>query len=386
MYKKITNYSHQSIDKKDIQSVNKTLMSGILTQGNQIIKFENNLKKYFNAKYANAVSSGTAALHLVSNALSWDKNDLIITTPISFIATANSILYRNSKPIFVDINLNDYNIDLDKLESKLKKTNKNKKKIKAIIAVDYAGNPCDWPNLRYLAKKFSIKLINDNCHALGAKFNGRKDYAIKYADVVTQSFHPLKNITTGEGGAIITNDIAIHKKVKLLRNHGIESSKKKEYWNNEVNQIGYNYRLTDFQASLGISQLKKINFFIRKKQNIAKRYDKFFKNFEFIKIPPVREKCLHAYHLYPILIDFNKLKVSKSQMMKFFLKNNFRLQVHYKPIHTFNLYKKLFKYKNNDFPESIKFFQNEISIPIFPNFTQNNQTKFMDKFNNFFKR
>tara|TARA_B100000787_G_scaffold66417_1_gene48752 strand:- start:16276 stop:17427 length:1152 start_codon:yes stop_codon:yes gene_type:complete len=381
MINKIVNYSHQSIDAHDLRAVSKTIKSGILTQGKEVKNFENNLKKYFSSKYASTVSSGTAALHLTSNALGWKKNDFIVTTPLTFIATANSILYSHATPIFVDTNLDDYQLDLNQLETKLKKN----KKIKAVIAIDYAGNPCDWVNLKYLSNKFSFKLINDNCHALGAKYNGQKNYATKYADVVTQSFHPLKNITTGEGGAILTNNIRIFDKVNKLRNHGIESSKSKNYWDKEVKELGFNYRLTEFQAALGTSQLTKVDYLIKKKQLIAKKYNKYFEEMEHIKTPPVRKNCYHAYHLYPLLIDFKKLNLDKSSLMNYFLKNNFRLQVHYKPIHTYSLYKKLFKFKNNDFPASLKFFNNEISLPIFPGLTSDVQSKFIDLFDKFLK-
>ena len=381
MINKIVNYSQQSIDAYDLRAVSKTINSGILTQGKEVKNFENNLTKYFSSKYASAVSSGTAALHLTSNALGWKKNDFIVTTPLTFIATANSILYRHATPIFVDTNLDDYQLDLNQLETKLKKN----KKIKAVIAIDYAGNPCDWANLKYLSNKYSFKLINDNCHALGAKYNGQKNYAVKYADVVTQSFHPLKNITTGEGGAILTNNISIFDKVNKLRNHGIESSKAKNYWDNEVKELGFNYRLTEFQAALGTSQLTKVDSLIKKKQLIAKKYNKYFEEIEHIKTPPVRENCYHAYHLYPLLIDFKKLNLDKPSLMNYFLKNNFRLQVHYKPIHTYSLYKKLFKFKNNDFPSSLKFFNDEISLPIFPGLTSNVQSKFIDLFDKFLK-
>jgi len=381
MSNKIVNYSQQSIDAYDLRAVRKTINSGILTQGKEVKNFENNLTKYFSSKYASVVSSGTAALHLTSNALGWKKNDFIVTTPLTFIATANSILYRHATPIFVDTNLDDYQLDLNQLETKLKKN----KKIKAVIAIDYAGNPCDWANLKYLSNKYSFKLINDNCHALGAKYNGQKNYAVKYADVVTQSFHPLKNITTGEGGAILTNNISIFDKVNKLRNHGMESSKAKNYWDKEVKELGFNYRLTEFQAALGTSQLTKVDSLIKKKQLIAKKYNKYFEEIEHIKTPPVRENCYHAYHLYPLLIDFKKLNLDKPSLMNYFLKNNFRLQVHYKPIHTYSLYKKLFKFKNNDFPSSLKFFNDEISLPIFPGLTSNVQSKFIDLFDKFLK-
>jgi len=265
MATKIINYSHQSIDTNDLKSVNKAINSGILTQGKEVKNFENKLKNYFSSKYASAVSSGTAALHLTSSALGWKKNDFIVTTPLTFIATANSILYKQANPIFVDTNLNDYQLDLNQLETKLKKN----KKIKAVIAVDYAGNPCDWINLKYLSKKYSFKLINDNCHALGAKYNGQKNYATKYADVVTQSFHPLKNITTGEGGAISTNNNIYANELMIKLAAG--SSGKAEIGLN-FTDFGFNFRLTEIQALMGWHQLKIIDEMIARRLEIKHSY------------------------------------------------------------------------------------------------------------------
>ena len=215
------NYARHYIDKKDLKSVAKSLNSNFLSQGPETIKFEKALNNYFGSKYTSVVSSGTAALHLIGKALNWKKGDTIITTPLTFAATANAICYSGAIPQFVDIDSQTYNIDLNQLEDKIKKINKFSKKVKAVVAIDYAGNPCDWRSLRYLANKYKIKLINDNCHALGAKYLNDKSYAVKYADVVSQSFQSLKNITTGEGGAIITNDKKIFDKVKILRSHGI---------------------------------------------------------------------------------------------------------------------------------------------------------------------
>ena len=314
----------------------------------------------------------------------WDgkKNDFIVTTPLTFIATANSILYRHATPIFVDTNLDDYQLDLNQLETKLKKN----KKIKAVIAIDYAGNPCDWVNLKYLSNKYSFKLINDNCHALGAKYNGQKKLCSQVCRCCHSELSPVKKILLlREGGAILTNNIGIFDKVNKLRNHGIESSKSKNYWDKEVKELGFNYRLTEFQAALGTSQLTKVDYLIKKKQLIAKKYNEYFEEIDHIKIPPVRKNCYHAYHLYPLLIDFKKLNLDKSSLMNYFLKNNFRLQVHYKPIHTYRLYKKLFKFKNNDFPASLKFFNDEISLPIFPGLSSDIQSKFIDLFDKFLK-
>ncbi len=375
--RKIINYGSQTILKKDLLAVNKTLTNSFITQGLENFQFEKKLKDYSGAKYCSTVSSGTAALHLIGLALNWKKGDIIITTPITFVATANSIVYSGAKPEFVDINSNTYNIDLNLLERRLKK-NSNNNKVKAVICIDYAGNPCDWESLRYLANKYKIMLINDNCHALGSKYNGDSKYAAKFADVVSQSFHALKNITTGEGGAVITNNREIYKKVNLLRNHGLSlQSNKFEYWKSDLLRVGYNYRLTSFQAALGISQLSNLKSFLKLRKKIATVYDNYFKNSEYLTIPPVKKSDEHSYHLYPLLIDFEKINISKDNLFKYLLKKNFRLQVHYKPIHTFEFYKKKYGFKFGDFPNAEKFFKNEVSIPIYPKFKKRDQSIFL---------
>ena len=215
------NYGKQFIDSNDIKAVVKVLKSDLITQGHQVEKFESALKLKFGAKFCRVLSNGTAALHLAGMALGWKKGDIILTTPISFLATANCILYSGATPDFVDINNSSYNIDTDKLADKIKKLNFRSKKVVAVIATDYAGNPCDWDALKSISKKYDVKLVNDNCHAMGASYNNDDKYAIKYTDIVTHSYHPVKHITTGEGGAILTNDKIIDKKVFSLRSHGI---------------------------------------------------------------------------------------------------------------------------------------------------------------------
>ena len=380
----IINYARHYIDKNDLKSVEKVLKGNFLSQGPTTVNFEKLLNKFFDSKYTTVVSSGTAALHLIGKALGWKKADEIITSPLTFAATANSICYSGASPLFVDIDSNTYNIDLNQVENKLKQKNKFKKKIKAIIAIDYAGNPCDWKNLRFLGNKYHVKLVNDNCHALGAKYFGDKGYAARYADVVSQSFQSLKNITTGEGGAIITNDKNIDKKVRILRNHGIvPNSKKGFHWKNNQIDLGYNYRLTDFQSALGISQLKKINIFMRRRAEIASIYDTYFSENKNLSIPKTNLKNKHAYHLYPLLIDFSKLKIKKDKMLNFFLKKGIRLQVNYTPLYHYDFYKKNFAYKKKIFPNTENFFKQEVSIPIFPGLTKKNQLKFIKLFNNY---
>ena len=219
-------YGKQFLDSSDISRVKKVLNSDFLTQGSEVEKFESKLKKKLNSKYCTVVSNGTAALHLLGIALGWKKNDIIITTPLSFVATSNCILYSGAKPIFVDVDINTGNMCPYKLQEKIIELRKNKKKIKAVIAIDYGGCPSNWPKLKSITKKNKIILINDGCHGLGAEINNKITYAIKYADYVTYSFHPVKPITTGEGGAVITNNKFVDSKIKQLRTHGITKLKK----------------------------------------------------------------------------------------------------------------------------------------------------------------
>lgn len=373
--KSIYSYGRQSINISDIKAVLKVLKSDRLTQGPYIEKFEKALGNKFGAKYVSVVSNGTAALHLTGLALGWKPNDIIITSPITFLASANCIVYSGAIPDFIDIDKDYYTIDVNKLEEKIKYYNKQKKNIKAVIGVDYAGQPCDWKGLRYLADKYEFQLINDNCHALGAKYFGSEKYAVKYADVVCQSYHPVKHITTGEGGAVLTNHKGLDEKVKILRSHGIirsnsefriKNSKFEKPWYYEMQMLGYNYRITDFQCALGISQLKKLDKFVKIRRKIADFYNRSFDNDGRFIIPKICKNAYHAYHLYPLQIRFQNIKITKKD---FFLKmknNNIVLQVHYIPIHMQPYYRINFGFKESDFPVSFAFYKNEVSIPIYP--------------------
>ena len=358
------NYGRQYIDSDDVKAVLRVLKSDWLTQGPQIQKFENSLKAYFNSNYCTVLSSGTAALHLAVLTLGWNKEDIIITTPISFLATSNCILYCGATPSFVDIESKYFTIDVEKLEHKIKLFKKREKKIVGIIATDYAGHPCEWKSLRKIADRYGLKLINDNCHALGAQIDNDKGYAIKYADLVTHSYHPVKNITTGEGGSILTNNKYLDKKIKSLRSHGVDQNTK-NLWFYEMKDLGFNYRISDIQCTLGITQLKKINKFLKRRNEVAKMYNKAFSNDMRFKIPDMKKNYTHAYHLYPLQINFDILKISKKILFKKMREKKINLQVHYIPTHIQPYYKKNFNFKIGDFPIAEKFYNREVSLPIY---------------------
>lgn len=360
------NYGSQSIDKKDINAVVKVLKSKLLTQGPVTLEFEKKLSKYFKSKFSLAVSSGTSALNIAAKVLGWEKGDLVFVSPITFLASANCIVNTGATPKFIDINLNDYSIDLDKLEKELKK---NPKKNKAIVITDYAGHPSDWIRISKLKKKYKLQVINDNCHAMGAKINRDRGYATKYSDFSILSFHPVKAITTGEGGALLTNNVRYFQLAKELRSHGVVRDKKKTKkignWYYEMLNLGENSRMSEIHASLGCSQISKLDKFVLKRNKIAKFYNDLFKNNLLFTVPRVRKNFNHAYHIYPLLVNFKKIKISKKKIFQIFKKHKINLQVHYIPINTQPYYKKKFGYNPKDFKNSIKFYKNEISLPIY---------------------
>ena len=292
-------YGKQSIDEDDINSVVEVLKSDFLTTGPKIKEFEEELCRYTNAKYCVAVANGTAALHLASLVL-LNKCDKVITTPNSFVATSNSILYVEAIPIFVDIQ-EDGNIDLDLCEEELKKD----RSIKALYVVNFSGNIVNQKKLKYLKESYNIKILEDCAHSLGATFEDIKAGSCENSDCSILSFHPVKHITTGEGGAVTTNSKEIYEKLLELRAHGIKRFPDTAPWYYEMHSLGFNYRITDMQAALGISQLKKLDSFINRRKEIALKYDKAFLN-SVVK-PLYSFTNNSSYHLFVVKVDFSKL-------------------------------------------------------------------------------
>lgn len=359
--KKKINYARQHIDASDLKAVNLALKKDLITQGELVDKFENKLNKYFKCNYSCVVSNGTAALHLAALALNLKKNDVVLVSAITFVATANACLYVNADVEFIDIDPKYYTIDVNLLEKKIIYLRKKGRKVKAIFATDYAGHPCDWKQLKKISKKYKVLLVNDNCHALGAKYFNKINYSTNYAHIVVQSFHPVKNITTGEGGALLTNNKKMYEKIKLLRSHGI--IRKKKEWEYEINNLGYNYRITDFQCALGISQLDKLKKFIEKKKIIADIYNSLLGKNNLITCPANSKNVDHANHLYPIKVNFKNLKINRYELLNLLLKKKINLQIHYKPIYKFSLYKK--KYGTINLKNAEEYYKSTLSLPIF---------------------
>lgn len=367
-------YGRQTIDALDIKAVVTTLKSDWLTQGPTILKFENSLSKKFGGKYASAVSSGTAGLHLIAMGLGWKKDDIVITSPITFLASANCAVYAGATPDFADIDESTYTIDPNKLEDKIKLYSSQNIKVAAVVAVDYAGHPCDWNSLKTLKDKYEFQLVNDYCHAPGAEYMNDFKYSTKYADVANLSFHPVKHITTGEGGAVLTNDERLNNRIKTFRTHGMTKDinileKSDGPWYYEMHEPGFNYRITDFQCALGISQLKKLNEFLKKRRSIAKFYDRAFTKDDRFIIPSVSKDAKHAYHIYPLQIKFDELKISKKNFFIRLKEKKINCQVHYVPVHLQPFYRKNYGFKQGDFPIAEKFYERELSIPMYPSLT-----------------
>jgi len=363
-------YGKQYIDQDDIDAVIQVMKSDWITQGPTVGRFENALKKKMKAEYACAVTNGTAALHLISLACGWKPGDIVITSPITFLASANCIIYSGATPDFADINAKTYTIDPTLLEEKVKKYRCDGKSIKAIVAVDFAGHPADWSALRSIADQYDLQLVNDNCHALGAEYKNDIGYAANYADVVALSFHPVKHVTTGEGGAILTNDSTIYEKVRLLRNHGMTKDpqlleKIDGPWYYEMIELGYNYRITDIQCALGISQLAKLDAFIARRREIAKQYNAAFSHCDYFFIPTASKYIGHAYHLYSLQVKFGELRLDRTELFQKMEADSIRLQVHYIPVHLQPYYRRHYGFNVRDYPVAEQLYSREISLPIY---------------------
>ena len=292
-------YGKQFIEEDDIQAVVETLRADYLTTGPKVTEFEKTVAEYVGAKYAVAIANGTAALHAACFAAGIKKGDEVITTPLTFAASANCVLYCGGKPVFADVNQRTYNIDPEDIKRKITD------QTKAIISVHLAGQPCDLDSIHKIAQEYDLIVIEDGAHALGAEYNGRKIGAL--SDMTTFSFHPVKPITTGEGGMIVTEDKEYYEKLCLFRNHGITRDRSQMTleegpWFYQQLELGFNYRITDFQCALGCTQMKKLDYFLKKRRALAERYDRAFRDNDQIVIPYQLSGTISGWHLYIVQV------------------------------------------------------------------------------------
>tara|TARA_B100001057_G_scaffold500351_1_gene614929 strand:- start:3464 stop:4621 length:1158 start_codon:yes stop_codon:yes gene_type:complete len=366
-------YGKHYIYKDDIDSVIEVLKSDFLTQGPKVPLFEKKISEYCRSKFAVAVNSATSALHISCLALGLTKGDKLWTSPNSFVASANCGLYCGAEVDFVDIDPLTYNLCPIKLEKKLEKAKKKNNLPKIVIPVHFAGQSCDMKKIFFLSKKYGFKIIEDASHAIGGKYHNKNVGGCHYSDITVFSFHPVKIITTSEGGAATTNNKEIYKKLNLLRTHGITRDsklmKKKNEgdWYYQQIDLGFNYRMNDIQAALGISQMNHLDEFVMKRNKLKKRYDTLLEKLPIL-LPHTLIDAKSTFHLYPIQIDRNKSSFSRLKLFKELRKKKIGVNIHYIPIHTQPYFLNM-GFRKGDYPVAETFYQNSITLPLFPKMT-----------------
>ncbi len=354
-------YGKQTIDKSDIDTIVKIMEENTyLTTGPRVQEFEENVCNYIGCKYGLAVNSGTAALHCAIFSLGIKEGDEVIVPAISFVASSNCVLYEGGTPIFCDIDPNTLNIDINKIEGLITS------KTKAIIMVDMCGQPCEYNEIREICTKYNLCLIQDSAHSIGGEYNNQK--VGSYADITCFSFHPVKNITTCEGGMMVTNNSIFFEKGKLCRSHGItrdfmEREKTNSHYYDMV-ELGFNYRIPDILCALGINQMAKLDSFIKKRNEIANKYNSFFSNYNEL-LEPLHNYHLNAYHIYVIKLKLENLMLTRDEVFTKLKESKIGVNVHYMPIYYHTYYKKL-GYKKGLCPEAENCYERIITLPIFP--------------------
>ncbi len=370
-------YGRHDIQESDIEAVVKVLRSDFLTQGSVVPQFEKQLCDYTGSSYAVAVNSATSALHIACLSLGLEKGDWLWTSPNSFVASANCGLYCGAKIDFIDIDVKTYNLSIDKLEKKLICANKEKKLPKIVIPVHFAGQSCDMKRIYSLSKQYGFKIIEDAAHAIGGRYLDSPIGGCQYSDITVFSFHPVKIITTAEGGLATTNSKKLAEKMQLYRSHGIIrnqeliTEKVDGDWYYQQVVLGFNYRMTELQAALGVSQMKRLDRFVSSRHILRKRYDMLLRDLP-ITIPFQHKNNYSALHLYPIKIDFKRIGKSREKIFNELRASGVGVNVHYIPIHTQPYYKQ-FGFHKGDFPNAELYYHETISIPIFHAMTMDQQ-------------
>jgi perosamine synthetase len=354
-------YGRQTIEESDIGAVVETLRSDWLTTGPKVSEFEQGMAASVGATYAVSFSSGTAALHGAASVAGLENGDEAVTSPLTFVATANCVLYQGAKPVFADVSPDSLNIDPENIAKRIVP------RTKAILAVDYAGHPSDLKPILQLAERHGLIVIEDACHALGARYQGRKVGSIAHMTVF--SFHPVKHITSGEGGMVTTDDPAYAERLRRFRNHGISSEVRQRQaqgqWRYEMVSLGFNYRLTDIACALGIQQLKRLESNLTRRRQIAERYDAAFVGLAALFIPGVRSDVNPAWHLYPIRLKLEELSGDREKLFHALRAENIGVNVHYIPIHLQPYYRDRFGYRGGEFPVAENASERLISLPMY---------------------
>ena len=380
-------YGKHHVDEEDIKSVIKVLKSDNLTQGPLIDAFEKEISKYVGAKYSVALTSCTAGLHLAAIVSKINKGKVLLTSPITFVATANSSLYCNGETIFADIDSSTINISIDSIKKII-----SQKKIHAIAPVHFGGLPCNMKKIKEIADEVGAIIYEDAAHAFGASFpDGSKVGSCKYSDMTIFSFHPVKSIATGEGGVVTTNDKYLYERLLRLRNHGIEKNQDNfqsknnsitnginNPWYYEMQELGYHYRITDIQCALGLSQLKKIDKFIMKRRELAKKYDLAFENLKNCEPIQKNMRDFSSNHLYILRINFKKLSKTRASLMEELKNVGIMTQVHYIPVISHPYFQKK-NYKESNFPNCYNYYNSALSIPLFYDLTDKQQSYVIDQ-------
>ena len=371
-------YGRQDINQLDIQAVVDVLRSDFLTQGPVVPAFENAVTTYCNSKYAVAVNSATSALHIACLVLGVGKGDLVWTSPITFVASANCALYCGAEVDFVDIDPQTYNLSVDRLKEKLILAEKAGRLPKVVIPVHLCGQPCDMEGIHALSQQYGFKIIEDASHAIGGRYKGEPIGNCRYSDITVFSFHPVKIITSGEGGMALTNDIKLAKHMRLLRSHGITSDSadmqprpSEELWNYQQIDLGFNYRMTDFHAALGLSQMQRLEEFVAKRHFLAKRYDNMLSDMPVLT-PWQHSNGYSSYHLYIIRLKLDEIKKTHRQVYEALRAAGILVNLHYIPVYR-QPYYEMMGFKLGYCAQAELFYSEAISIPMYPGLTEDQQ-------------
>ena len=380
---KMIPYSRQMISQDDIDSVVEVLKSDFLTQGSMVPIFEQNVCQKVGAKYGIAVNSATSALHVACLALGLTEKDYLWTSANTFVASANCGLYCGASIDFVDIDKDSYNISINDLKNKLHDAEKNNKLPKILVAVDFSGQSCDMLEISELSKKYGFKIIEDASHAIGGEYLGNPIGSCKFSDITVFSFHPVKIITTGEGGMAMTNDSKLAELMNQYRSHGITRNKdfmmkknSKPYHYEQIT-LGYNYRMNDIMAGLGISQLKNLSSFVEARNTIAQKYDRHLKNLP-IKLPKINSNCHSSFHLYVIRLQTKKTNITYDEFFNSLREFGIGVNLHYEPVHLHPFYLQM-GFKEGDFTEAEIFSKQAISLPVYASLTNDEQNFVIEK-------